>query len=401
MRFWPSFKAIIHNYRAISRQYRAHVQDQHSRAGILHFIEHALGAMIHDDRIGVARPLGSLYRDYPISDLLDRLISLAVVWGTKLAARQFVSATFHQPFHYQQMAKLEGVQLESDVQVFNGITLIPLPKSSTDFPYYLNGKLDYDMEMLDFWGSTLLVVDYKVKPRFVNPTEAAALNAPGSHSPNGTVASLDAPSFDAMEFCRALSLVCRSDVFPSVRWQTVSPRDISDLGGPSGVTRSLPMAVRPQAPCSSTQVGEARDLYVAMMNLSEAARVKLETPISRCVASLGPKPLVDKAIDLGIAYESLFLPEISDELRFRLGLRVAWLLGVDRDKRAALLADVMSFYDMRSKAVHNGTLPKQAKIGKDRVNPSRLIDRAQDLCVQSIRRIIYEGYPDWNSIILG
>ena len=51
-------------------------------------------------------------------------------------------------------------------------------------------------------------------------------------------------------------------------------------------------------------------------------------------------------------------------------------------------------YNWRSKAVHEGTLPaKDMKIGKESVTPSEFIKRTQDLCRQSMLKIIEDPHP--------
>ena len=68
--------------------------------------------------------------------------------------------------------------------------------------------------------------------------------------------------------------------------------------------------------------------------------------------------LADISIDLGIALEALLLHEQNKknrgELRFRLGLRGAWLVGSDGNERAEILKLLREVYDLRSIAVHSG-----------------------------------------------
>ena len=117
----------------------------------------------------------------------------------------------------------------------------------------------------------------------------------------------------------------------------------------------------------------------------------------------------DKMIDLCIAFESLYLPGIKDELKFRLGVRAAWFLGENKDDRKRLLTDFKKIYDCRSTVVHGGELKKSITIEKEPVPMSKLITRAQDLCQKSIVKIIKQysengKYPEndyWDNLILG
>ena len=63
-----------------------------------------------------------------------------------------------------------------------------------------------------------------------------------------------------------------------------------------------------------------------------------------------------------------------------------------------------AIYDLRSKAVHNGAIPEKIKIrkGEEPMTTSEFIPKAQDLCQQSIVKILEDGeFPDWNNLILG
>jgi catalase len=69
----------------------------------------------------------------------------------------------------------------------------------------------------------------------------------------------------------------------------------------------------------------------------------------------------------------------------------------------ALMKEFSEIYAWRSKVVHTGKLPNKTK--KTPFTPDEVkdfIERAQDLCRQSIIKIIEDGeFPDWNSLILG
>ena len=109
-------------------------------------------------------------------------------------------------------------------------------------------------------------------------------------------------------------------------------------------------------------------------------------------------------IDLGIAFESLYLPSNNvDQLTFQFRLRASWHLGEDKAHRGKLMDEFREIYSLRSKAVHNGELPQRAKIRRGESVPmSEFIPRAQDLCLKSIKKILEDGeFPDWKSLVLG
>jgi len=63
----------------------------------------------------------------------------------------------------------------------------------------------------------------------------------------------------------------------------------------------------------------------------------------------------DRLLDLMIAFESLFI-EDHGELRYRLSIRTAALLGKSADDRIKIFEDMKRAYDIRSKVVHGERL---------------------------------------------
>lgn len=85
----------------------------------------------------------------------------------------------------------------------------------------------------------------------------------------------------------------------------------------------------------------------------------------------------DQLIDLVIALESLFSPSDKGELRFRISLNAALLLGKDPEDRSAIMDFVMDMYDHRSALVHGGRSPFEAG-GLTTVDLARLGDLVRE-----------------------
>ena len=65
---------------------------------------------------------------------------------------------------------------------------------------------------------------------------------------------------------------------------------------------------------------------------------------------------VEKAIDLGVALESLLLPYSQGQLRLQLRIIGAWLSAGDAEDRLVKYDMFNHIYELRSKAAHNGSL---------------------------------------------
>ena len=309
---------------------------------------------------------------------------------------------------------LEGIKLASEIQVFDGIRLIPLPNSTSELSRYLPAPLLRNVRerQSSFIGKTLLVVDCSVSPIFHKPFQKLTIQE-YEKKKNRTfrveVNSKDLPNLKADSsppkfLCEALALACNSGVNISFITRFLAEDKLYNLshemGGfswglyPSGKT------IKVEPP----QVEEAKRLYNRLINLNSGTQEKLLIPINRWLKSKDNKDPIDKIIDLGIGLEALYLPKNkTDQLSLSLRLRASWHLGKDKKDRKKLMDEFKAIYDWRSTVVHTGKLPNKTK--RTPFTPEEVemfITRAQDLCRQSILKILEDAeFPDWNNLILG
>lgn len=107
---------------------------------------------------------------------------------------------------------------------------------------------------------------------------------------------------------------------------------------------------------------------------------------------------VDKAIDLGIALESLLLHDRKpdEQIAFPFRLRGAWLLGQDGRERRNYLKLFKEIYGLRCKAVHNGRFDKKYF---DKI--TELLKIGDELCIRIIDWILEnKKMPDWDELVL-
>lgn len=113
----------------------------------------------------------------------------------------------------------------------------------------------------------------------------------------------------------------------------------------------------------------------------------------------------DRAIELGIALESLLLNDIESytPLSYQLRLRGALLHGGTETDRANVYDLLYDIYDLRSKAAHGGKLKIRDKFrnGQRMKTESRLW-QGIELCAHLIRKVAEQKkWPDWKSLVLG
>ena len=126
--------------------------------------------------------------------------------------------------------------------------------------------------------------------------------------------------------------------------------------------------------------------------------------LDRLNKSLFKKEMADQAIDLGIALEVMLLHGINDnfkgEMRYRISVRGATFLGGKNPQRKKHFKSLRDAYDLRSRAVHTGTLAikKKKKRKKKQPNPVSVLKSATGVCSDIAVKIIERGsFPNWES----
>ena len=258
---------------------------------------------------------------------------------------------------------------------------------------------------MDFFRKTLIEIDYLVTPLFIQPESIDNIKQDKRAPFHIEIQSAEFPNFEADRFCQALSLSCNSAVLPMFDWNYINEDEIFSIrgeGSVGGPNRIPPFDSKGAAYVSQAQIEEAKRLYEKLVKQDSNFREKLQIPINRWIKSKTREERIDKIIDLGIAFEALYLSDVNEELTFRLGVRAAWYLGKDEEHRKELLKKFGDIYRCRSNAVHNGKLGKTARFGEKDIPISEFIEGTQDLCRESIMKILDDGkFPDWNSLILG
>ena len=399
-----------------------------TKSKLLDLISTELDPFIHEGRIltgyfylQCARTNREIFE---LNDLLEKLLNIAIFGGIEAAVSAFdKSISKDASVSFEYITLLKGITLETEIQVFDGIRLVPIPASS-DIPRCLGSFSDVS----HFYWKTMLVIDYSISPIFQKPSlavvkaadknythvmekppmeiEGFQIKAKGGKSPECTST---ASTVFHQKFCQALSLACNSGVEPSRSWKFVAKDELLNIN-PTNLfwssQSSGPFGDRVKV--SEDEINKAKCLYEILVdstsNTPTNIAEKLKIPIDRWIKSKINKDPVDKMIDLGTAFESLFLPSDSvDQLAFQFRLRASWHLGKNKTDREKLMDEFKAIYTLRSKAVHNGELPPKIRIRKgESVATSEFIPRAQNLCLDSIKKILEDReYPDWKSLVLG
>ena len=378
------------------------IQDSGVKKDLLKFIQGELAEYIHEGNIHTPTFTGDAFPGHdPLEQMLWNLLKTTIVWGVDKAVLDFERCVEAKSGSFLRIALLKGASVRTELEVYEGIRLVPLPTSPRCFPKYMPDGFMFGVTTRAFTSETLLEMDFCVTPLFSKPVEG------GSAQFREALSSKDAPCFDLDMFCQFLSLAANAAIRSEFEWEYFDENEMSMLSQTGG-HRTFWGSPKPSyvpgdfVEVSEAQVHKAKSLYQCWNNLARGVQKALKTPIDRWMKSKMSRDSIDRMIDLGIALESLYLPNNREQLSFTFRLRAAWYLGEDREERKSLLAEFKRIYDWRSQAVHQGSLPDEERVNGESVSQSDFIQRAQDLCLMSILRVMREGHvPDWDSLILG
>ena len=422
------YKTILHqywishsiNYLSPVTRYEPYIVNVSTKSKLLDFIREEFAPFIHEDQIQSASFFiygGGPDPGYPLDYLLKQLMKIAIAFEVEKAISDVDRCTGNTSGSFQYIALFEGIGVEEEIQVFEGMRIVRLSNSPSEFPHYLLSDLSTLGMSVDFREGTLLVINASVSPIFCKPfPEIFQEEFHIDHLPfrvevtGGKFSNFKVHDFYE-KFCQALSLVCNSAVRIRFQWRFLEEYELFNLNTiPVGGTswRTDVDRFGSSAAAGKTQIDEAKCLYQNLVKLDSSVREKLQIPIDRWIKSKTSQTEVDKMIDLGIALEALYLSEsdYNREIRHRFSLHAAWHLGEKKEQRKALMKDFKAIYDWRSTVVHSGKLPEKGRGKKKKPYPpeevEKFITNAQDLCRDSILKILENGkFPDWNDLILG
>ncbi len=408
-----------------------YLPDDNTESKLLEFIREELTPFIHKDEIqsfsyAVDNQLDDEFRLLGLRSsllsppvLLQHLLKIAVAWGTEQAVSTFDDGSRldgKQGF-FQDIASLEGIVVEKEIQAYEGVRLVPFPHPTMfEFERYFPNLSIRRYGLEQNMGKTLLINDRPMLSIFHNPSEKTFERIPVNDLPFQIDTdnikfpnSKEVNSFRYL-FCQALSLACNSSVQIAREWWFSAEDEIFRpfSGGSMGYSPKLFGA---SVKAGQSEVEEAKCLYDNLINLNSKTQGKLQIAIDRWIKSHTYQKPEDKIIDLAIAFETLYLPEDNSELTFKLGVRASWYLGNDKKDREELLAVFKKFYRYRSQVVHGGKLNENQNvmIKGEAIPILKFITRVQNRCRQSIIKIMKqcskEGkFPDneyWENMILG
>ena len=343
-----------------------------------------------------------------VNELADTLIRGSTILGPARIAKLVDDWSRGIPLHFRT-CNVVPLVLSGDLTLFPGVAdILPLSRRASELPDSL--ILPRSASRDAFLGQTCVSIKSTATPVLFRPFAEDP-----SASLQGNVPSAPVYFRDIRE---ALSLACDTFVPKGLFYNDygdlavladnrASFGKLERLDGVSWVasdrtgvpTLQLPKAdvwfqssVVPRFDVSGTQIAH---LATKLHKAQPSSRVA----VSRWLAAMNRhRSLVDRSIDMRIAFESLFLPrENKGEFRFRIAISGAWLLGRDEpEKRLEVFKELRKAYDAGSEAVHQGKVDETEFAEKD-------LRKALSYCREAILRELDHGpvkTGDWEKKFL-
>lgn len=417
------FKGLLHECRAAYLPHerskvaasQIEVTRPEVKQKVLEIMNRELADHIRDGNVlsaTIAIAGGSRTGGSPVEYILRNLLLRLIADGPGEAAQAFADCTTRTSCKFHRFFLLSGVTVPHPVEIFEGITLEPLPDSVYELPHHVPSlRTESDrfrsVSIKDVLGKTVLRVEYEASPIFHKPAQNYTFQFMPQEHFTIKLKGQEIPDLNLDKLCQALSVVGRRNVRAVLIWTSLLDYEIFDLTsrlniggiGYSGEISHLPSSEPVQL--KPPQCPAIKTIYKGLTELQTGTWQKLRISIDRWAKSMAEEDTIDQIIDLGIALECLYVPNGRSEVRYRLAHHAAWHLGKDKEHRQQLSKELRQIYDARSVAVHTGVLGEKTR--KSMPNgESEFVRRAQELCWLGLSKVIDAGeFPDWKNLIMG
>ena len=162
--------------------FQINIKNEATKAQLLDFIKDEFAQFICADKIGTAFSMkgGALDPEEGclLEDLLWQLLRIAIIHGLDKAVSDFDRYATKNQAHVEEIAILQGIRLEQQIQITDGVQLIPLPDSVSDLPDYLPEAVMnhafFNKSADSLCSKTLLIVSCLFSPRILSSKQTAA-----------------------------------------------------------------------------------------------------------------------------------------------------------------------------------------------------------------------------------
>ena len=207
---------------------------------------------------------------------------------------------------------------------------------------------------------------------------------------------------DLDDAARLLALIPKVIPREAAHWFHYDDPDINLLGqlglAKMGIELQPTMVTGPIEVTTAATAG----LFSAYRRLKQDDIQRVNLALERMIRSRCQFVSGNRAIDLAIALEVLFMNADRDEHSYKISLRAARLLRAQASTRRRTFLEVRRLYDVRSSMVHTGNVKNEYTLDDVKVSAHDIVEAVDAICTEAIRAFLaLGGIPsDWRDIEL-
>jgi hypothetical protein len=315
-------------------------------------------------------------------NLADWLVERASVAGSKQAEKDLTDYVTLDNYEAYAVMLLANTHIDNEFEFYNGVKLVRA--------YSLNNKWLSQSVQMNSYGQSLPLP--KTDCVLVFPFEHNKFHWSNTDSETKRP-RLDIP-YNVLEEVKACLVLARPLGYglQSIATSVVVSDNIPIIQSISGWSlHSFKMP--PMAPSIlNVEMNRANEILKKLHKLDAKNMIKILSQVERLNGYSSGASMVDRAIDLRICLESIFLNDGNKEqLRYTLSLRAALFLSEDLDERKGIVSKIKKAYDVTSTAVHTGKMPNKNV---------DLLPEVAELARKAVLKAIEVGDIDWQNVEL-
>ncbi len=320
----------------------------------------------------------------------------AIRLGAKRATALLVGWVHGEPLRSRHHALIDGIRVDQPTRL-EGIELSMMSNSRVELPLFL--RLPFREQGVGAASrldqTAVLSLDLEHRPALYKPKKHEMTIGREKQLETATVnPKLQAASIQVL--CEGLALASAQYASELAAWSSHQELDafMGNIGG-GGSYRVEGRALQ-KAQITADDLRTAIDICSLRSDatLTPEHDRRLDLAIRRWMNSLGPRAVHDKLIELRIALEAIYSKERERNLGAGIALRGAWHLGETLDERVEYRETLRKAYSDASSVIH-AAKPKYCE------RDGSLLERSQEACRQGLLKILREGRPAWDNLVIG
>ena len=329
--------------------------------------------------------------------LPEEFAKMMVVGAVRLGAQRACSYLFdwidETPLRTRFHILVECIRVDQAIRV-HGVELSMLATAKVELPLFLShsGLREDAFSARRIRDAAVVSLDLEHRPALYRPDADTA--SFGSERLKTVPVNPSLSGTSAETFCEAMMLACGQHVPWLASWQTHGDvcAFMSSFGG--GSYRTNTSSARARTDFTAAQLASSIHICASRTQDAGSGDARLNLAIRRWANSIGRPGLPDRLIELRIALEALYAQKGERSVAAGIALRGAWHLGRTFAERVDYRNLLRKVYADASTVIHAGE-PKHASRDKS------LAERGQEACRQGILKILRNGVPQWDHIVLG